>query len=67
VRLSLRMRSAVPLPGTRMTVFKERWIQPELYDCDVMGHQWELEEYITGWTGTLKWTCLECEEVYDGE
>jgi len=47
-----------------VSVFKERWIQPELYDCEVMGHQWELTEYITGYTGTLKWECLECEEIY---
>lgn len=65
MRLSLCVRQAVPLPGPLM--FPERWIQPELYDCEVMGHQWELEEYITGWSGTLKWTCIECEEIYDGE
>lgn len=45
----------------------ERWIQPELYDCEVMGHDWELQEYVTGYTGTLKWTCCECEEIYHGE
>lgn len=49
-----------------MTIFKERWVQLELWDCEVFGHEWELEEYITGYSGTLKWTCLRCEEVYDG-
>jgi len=44
----------------------ERWEQPELWDCNVNGHQWELEEYITGYSGKLQWTCTECEEIYDG-
>lgn len=43
---------------------KESWYQPELYDCNVFGHQWELREYITGYTGHLQWTCTECEEIY---
>jgi hypothetical protein len=45
----------------------EVWEQPELWDCDVFGHQWELKEYITGWSSNLQWTCTECEEIYSGE
>lgn len=45
----------------------ERWEQPELWNCDVNGHQWELQEYVTGYSGKLQWTCMECEEIYDGD
>lgn len=42
---------------------RETWEQPELWDCDINGHEWDLVEYVVGYTGTNKWTCIRCEEI----
>lgn len=59
----LHLPQAVPM----IWPFPDRYHQPELWDCEVFGHQWELQEYITGWSSHLQWTCVECEEIYVGD